>query len=764
MGPQAGIAQAGDLQARFALAEVPWAEVPWAEDSLAGEPQAHEPIATVLAAIVATPPSLGAPTPGTRGARAEPHLLRAEQLRADGARNAAIAAYEAALDADPTNPGALIGLAELLLQQREAARAQLLLLRCCGVAPTLPLVWALLGFALRATGDSAEAETAFGEALRLEPDHFGYALNRIEAAKEAGHGAEELARLEVASLADPLDAVLLTARGALLARLARIDEAIDVLETAVLLAPEEPCAALELANALVRSQRNEAAEAALSRAIELVPDTPVLRSSRAVLLMRLHRHREGVAELRAVMEVQGPRPQTLCNLSTALTSLGEQDEAVEAAWQATRLAPHGHLPWRSLLNAMAYQDGADAARMLAIARRAAAEITREAIAPFPMTADPHRRIRIGLLSQTLRSHPVGWLTIAGFENLDPAAFEIVCIGQAPTADPIERRFRAIAAQWHVVENVQRDGFVAGLRALGLDMLIELSGYGDRGMMTVCANRVAPVQVKWVGMQNHSTGIPEIDWFITDRWETPPELEHLYCERMMRLADGYVVYSPPPYAPDIAKLPALRRGHVTFGCFHNIAKVTPRVIATWAEILLRVPTARLVLKTHQVEDAETRARVLACFAAAGVGLERLDVRGGSSHRVLLRHYDDIDIVLDPFPYVGGLTTCEALWMGVPTITMPGQTFSSRHATSHMSNVGLADWVAPDRQAYVDMAVRRAGDIEALAALREGLRARVKASPLCDGPRFGRNLGRALRDAWQDWCARQASLDLAAGHPT
>jgi predicted O-linked N-acetylglucosamine transferase (SPINDLY family) len=160
---------------------------------------------------------------------------------------------------------------------------------------------------------------------------------------------------------------------------------------------------------------------------------------------------------------------------------------------------------------------------------------------------------------------------------------------------------------------------------------------------------------------------------------------------------------------------------------------------------------LVLKAHQLAEASVRDRFLASFAHHGIDPGRLEARGGSPHRALLAEYADIDVVLDPFPYSGGLTTCEALWMGVPTVTMPGETFASRHSTSHLSNVGLHDWITPDLDGYVARAVAAGSDLPGLAALRAGLRARVKASPLCDGVRFGRNLGTALRRAWAEWCA-------------
>jgi predicted O-linked N-acetylglucosamine transferase (SPINDLY family) len=304
-----------------------------------------------------------------------------------------------------------------------------------------------------------------------------------------------------------------------------------------------------------------------------------------------------------------------------------------------------------------------------------------------------------------------------------------------------------------MDPADRDAVVRCVRGAEVDILIDLGGYGDRGMLLACARRIAPVQIKWVGAQNHTTGLDEMDWFITDRWETPAGFENLYTERLLRMPDGYVCYSPPIYAPDIAPSPALATGRVTFGSFNNLAKITPDALSTWSRVLRQVHDARLVLKAHAFSDAATRDEVRARFVATGIEAERIELRGGSSHRSLLGEYRDIDIALDPFPYSGGLTTCEALWMGVPTVSLPGETFSSRHSTSHMSNVGLGDWVAGDLAEYEAIAVARAKDPTALSVLRGELRSRVRASPLCDAPRFGSGLAAALRAAWQDWCRAQ-----------
>ncbi len=682
----------------------------------------------------------------------EPLLRYAESLRHADEHAAAESAYEKTLEINPRRSEALISLALLLLRRGDAARAQLLMLRCCAIAPDNAQAWDVLGMSLMLTNDPSVAETAFAEAQRRDPGNTEIALRRIDAAMAAGIGEHELDRLEAASLDDPLNEALLVARGALLLRLRRYDEAVETLEVATALAPQSAQAASALAMALIRCNRIPPAIPALERAIALSPDDLTLRNNHAAALARVHRHREAREELEQLIATHGELPGFLCNLTNALVSLGLQEAGCSTARRAITLNSDTGLAWRTLTNALPYRDGIGGTELLEAYRRVSATIARTAPPPFANSPDPHRRIRIGLLSSTLKTHPVGWLTIAAFEALDANAYDLVCCAQPETDDALQRRFHAVSSAWHVVD--RGDGRAGEqIRALGIDVLIDLSGYGDLGLMTLCAERLAPVQMKWVGSQNHTTGLDEMDWFITDRWETPPGFERFYSERLLRLPDGYVCYSPPAYAPEVGPLPAECRGHITFGCFNNLAKVTPRGIATWAAILGRAGGARLVLKCHQLDDAATRERLHAAFAAHGIDPARLELRGSSPHRALLAQYNDIDIVLDPFPYSGGLTTCEALWMGVPTVATPGEIFASRHSTSHLSNAGLADWIAPDLADYEEIAVQRAADVTALARLRAGLRAQVKSSPLCDAPRFGRNFGAALRHVWMDWCARQ-----------
>jgi protein O-GlcNAc transferase len=683
----------------------------------------------------------------------EPPLRLAEFFRGNGNALEAELAYGRVLDINPQRKEALLALAGLLIMRGDCETARALLLRCCGILPHSADAWDALGLALLATGDAAVAASAFAEAQRLSPQTLEYALHRVDASVAAGDEDAFLAWLDVASDEDPLDSVLLTARGVLLERLGRRSEAIDALEAATTLAPEAVLPTIFHGRCLARANRLREAEAVLRHAIELDPDNSQLPNDHAVVLMRMQRHAEAHVELLAALDAHGEQLNVLCNLANTVVCLGMQEEAVAIAHRAIEMAPDAALPRRALCNTLPYRAGVTGAELLAALRACSDRLPRLPPPAFANLPDPERPLVVGLLSGTLKTHPVGWLTIAGFETLDATQFGLICLAQNGAQDLIARRFRSVAREWHDIDTVPDIALAEKSRALGIDILIDLGGYGDAARMPACAYRMAPVQMKWVGMQNHSSGLAEMDWIITDRWETPPELEHVYSERALRLSDGYVCYSPPPYAPDVVALPALNNKHVTFGCFNNLAKMTPQVIATWCTILHRVHDARLVLKTHQFSDPPTAQRILAAFAAHGIATSRIDLRGPSGHRAFLAEYNQIDIVLDPFPYSGGLTTCEALWMGVPTVTLPGETFASRHSMSHLSNAGVGDWVAPDLAAYIELAVAKASDVDALAAFRAGLRAQVKSSPLCDATRFGRSLANGLRYAWKDWCARQ-----------
>jgi len=290
-----------------------------------------------------------------------------------------------------------------------------------------------------------------------------------------------------------------------------------------------------------------------------------------------------------------------------------------------------------------------------------------------------------------------------------------------------------------------------IRADQIDILFDLAGHTARNRLLVFARKPASIQITWIGYEG-TTGLAAMDYILADRCAIPEGVEKYYREKVLRLPEVYVCYAPPADAPAVGPLPALTRGQVTFGSFNNLAKINPQVVAAWAEILRRVPEARLVLKYRGLNDAGTRCRYTELFAAQGIESARLELLAWSAYAEMLAEYQRIDIALDPFPFSGGVTTCEALWMGIPVITWPGETFAGRHSLSHLSNIGLTETIARDLDEYVKLAAALAGDLSRLARIRAGLREQVASSPLCDGERFAANLMSLLRAVWSQWTSR------------
>ncbi len=591
-------------------------------------------------------------------------------------------------------------------------------------------------------------------AVAAAPGRLDLARFWAEAAHEAGETEAMLARMRERLEARPEDLPALFITACLRALTGPAKQAIDLAEACCLLMPNEAEPAKLLGQLLGPTLWAREAAAALGRAVALAPDDPFIANDYAAALIRAYRYAEGRQVLEGLIARHGADPIRLCNLANTKLAMGDHAGAGQALRDAVTLEPGNAKILRCLLNLLAYTPDITAAAM-----RAAAETLAQALPScrqdgFDLAPDPARPLRVGLLSGTMKVHPVGWLTLAGLAALDRTEFSLIALAQNTGTDWIARGFKTLCAEWHAVDQLDDAALADFARAQRLDIVIDLGGYGDHGRLLACAHRLAPVQIKWVGAQFHSTGMPTIDWFLADRREIPPALESSYTERVLPMPDGYVCYLPPPDAPAVGSLPAAANGFITFGCLNNMAKINGRVLAAWSAILRALPHARLLLRAPQFGEPATTEVLRARLAAHDLPLDRVTVRGGAPHRAYIETYHRIDIALDPFPYTGGLTTIEALYMGVPVLTLPGETFAARHSYSHLVSVGLeADWVASDEADYIARAVRLASDWEGLATLRAGLRGRVTASPLADAPRFGKALGEALRLAWQDWCARQ-----------
>jgi predicted O-linked N-acetylglucosamine transferase (SPINDLY family) len=328
---------------------------------------------------------------------------------------------------------------------------------------------------------------------------------------------------------------------------------------------------------------------------------------------------------------------------------------------------------------------------------------------------------------------------------DRDAVEVHCYSDRARPDRHTRFLRAAADRWTDCAGLDDAALTRRIGADAIDILIDLAGHTGANRLPVFARRPAPVQATWAGYVG-TTGLAAMDFLIADRHHVPPGCEGDHAETVIRLPDAYVCYAPPDDAPAVSPPPCLGSGTVTFGSFNNLAKINDQVLALWAALLRNRPMRRLRLQSPALTDPATRARVRGRLGRHGVVPDQIVLEGATAPAAMLAAYGEIDIALDPFPYSGGLTTLEALWMGVPVVTLAGERFCSRHSTAHLTVAGHPELVTHEPAAYLALAEALAEDPDRLCRLRGRLRGDLAASPLCDGIRFTRGLEAAYRTMW------------------
>ncbi len=365
--------------------------------------------------------------------------------------------------------------------------------------------------------------------------------------------------------------------------------------------------------------------------------------------------------------------------------------------------------------------------------------------------DPERTLRIGYLSPDLHHHAVTFFFEPLLTEHDRSRFFPVCYSARQKSDHVTMRLRPLSALWRDVFAMNDEQLASQINADQIDILVDLAGHMGENRLPVFSRKPAPIQISWLGYPN-TTGLTTMDYRLTDAIADPPGLtDRYYTERLIRLPRGFLCYRPSESAPAVGPLPAATSGAITFGSFNNLSKITSGTVELWCAILQRVPNSRLVLKNASFTDMPTRQPYYRAFEKHGIGRERLDFRG--LHLELTDHqsvYNEIDIALDPFPYNGATTTCEALWMGVPVIALAGEWHAGRVGASILTQVELTELIASDSDDYVRIAVELAHDRERLLELRRRLRLLMTASPLCDSKSFARAVDEVYRSVWRSWC--------------
>ncbi len=618
-------------------------------------------------------------------------------------------------------------LADALIASGRRAERSGRLARACrryraavAVAPRHAAAHLNLGAALDAGGDSAAAERAYAALLAEDPanPYGNYNLGRLRYARGELADAGRLLHAALQGKPDFADALVALAN----VQDARGDAAAAAasLESAIALRPALGGAWVNYAEVLWKLNRGDEAEAALRRALELEP--------RLVPAWHL--------------------------LGNILRGTSRLTDALQAFAAARRLEPARFDLESMELLTLSLSDTLSAEELFARHRAFGARLEAAVpprTAPPGLTREPERRLRIGYVSCDFNRHPVAWFMLPLLERHDRARYEALCYFTGDKVDEVTGQVRAAADGWREATAWTDAELAAAIQRDAVDVLVDLTGHAGALRLGAFAHQPAPLQLSWLGYL-HSTGLTRIGYRLSDARADPPgSSDRLHTEKLLRLPHSLWCFRPPYTANHAAEPPCSSNGYVTFGSFNHAPKLSATVRRLWAGILLRLPQSRLLLVG--VPEGRAREDLLRDFGAAGVGAERLTILPRVSVGEYLQQFDAVDIALDTTPYGGGTTTFDALWMGVPVLTLAGERPASRSAASILGALGLDEWIAASADEYLRLALAHAADPGRIAALRAGLRRRLQDSPLMDEARFARDVEAAYRELWRAWCGQR-----------
>jgi predicted O-linked N-acetylglucosamine transferase (SPINDLY family) len=645
---------------------------------------------------------------------------------------------------------------------------------------------------LHQAGRFADAAGIYQRLLEILPDSHDIRHLQGLALFDLGQPTEGIRLMEDALARNPGAGHYYNNLGSRLIDHGDLARAEELLTQGTTRSPACPATRYNLGNALFRQGKYLPAIASYREALARQPDFAMCDLQLGLALHNAGLRSEALAHYQAAVTAHPDNPALRINHGALLQSECDLDGAAEAFRHAVRLAPQDATPLNNL--AVVMKEVGDIGEATRLLRRcvelkpSSLEIHSNLILtlhydPTAIAADlnsahegwnsrhpsprlphtnvpePGRRLRLGFVSPDLRDHVVGRALLPSFRRFDPDRFELYCYGNT-VEDPVGAEFRARCHGWRELGTKTAAQLAETIAADGVDILIDLALHTSDNRLDVFALKPAPLQISWLGYPE-SSGVATMDYRLTDAWLEPPsgnQLAHPQ-EKAALLPDCWTCYEPPTGYPEVNALPSAAGKPFTYGSFNNNCKINGAVLDAWAQLLLATPGSRLQLLAKQ---GGHRRRFVDEFARRGVDAARilfadyLPASADLSQGALLARYHDIDVALDTFPYGGMTTTLDALWMGVPVVSLVGERNLGRAGLSILNNVGLGELAAKDVDAYVETAMRLAQDQLRLAALRASLRERMRSSPLLDAEGYTRKVEQAFRDMWVDWCERQAMV--------
>ena len=614
-------------------------------------------------------------------------------------------------------------------QAGRLAEAEKVYRQVLAVEPSHPDALHLLGLITMNDGRLDEAQSLISRAIEVMPSVPAYRATLDACHRNKAASIAEAARI----LVDKKD----------------LDGATKLCDQALALVPDS-AEALNVKGAILRDREDVAgARAAWIKSIQANPSLADPHNNLGTILVEECNYDDAIAAFKTAIKAMPEHPEAHVNLAMVLMDQGRVEEARKNLEFGLLSVPESSALDSALLFLLQGDPSIEPEELFTRHRAWASKYcpnTGES-PRHTNNPDPHRRLRIGYVSGDFREHVVMKFARVLFTDFSPERFETYCFSNTSSADEITAEVKSFVNHWHDIKPLSEEDADRLIRQEQIDILVDLSGHTGDTRLKLFARKPAPVQVTYLGYPD-TTGLPNMDYRLTDNYADPPGLtERFHSEELVRLPSTFLCFDPRDTA-EITWSPGPR---IIFGSFNALRKINDEVIATWAKILEQVPDSQLLVKANALRSKRCTRRLTNRFASHGIGLDRLILRNFTPSRSdHLQMHNEIDIALDPFPYNGTATSCDVLSMGVPIITLAGQTHRARVGVSLLSNLGTPELIAPTRQAYVQLAVDLANDLPRIQRLRAGLRDQFIRSPLVDRKRFMADLEAAYRGMWERWC--------------
>ncbi len=670
-----------------------------------------------------------------------------------GDRNAAKVAASSIPEESPERGDALNLLAVVAQDEGHQLDAERYVRAALELSPKNPIYLNTLGNGLLSQGRSDEAVVAFSEAHDAAPDQADILFNLANAQKQESLLEDAIdSYYRVLALRPGYSgaynnlALILKATG-------DVESAAAILIEAVAYAPKSADLRFNLGNTLHAAGRLSAAESAYRKTIEINPDHAEAHANLGVVLSEGGLKKDAEACFRKALNIN----PDLAPAYVGLADLVDDGSLDAVSHRRTILAMKPDLAAirSSLLMCMHYAPDATREELFKEHKLFGSMHGGQFLPAFKSDHDfsPNRKLRIGVVSGDFRFHAMLFFALPVFEARDPDSWELYCYSTTAKPDGYSKAFRTTADKWRDVRYLGAEDLAHLIVSDGVDILIDLSGHAPHNRLLTFALRPAPLQIAW-GDYVDTRGLAEIDVLFGDDTHTPASEDQYYVERVVRFAPDYICYRPPGYAPPVSNPPCVKNSCITFGSFSEVTKIGPTSVSNWAAVLRAVPDSRFLLNGHLLADGARQGKMISMFMEEGIGTDRLVFETGGPHEQFLAQYAAVDVVLDTAPYSGGLTTCEALLMGVPVLTLPGDRFCGRHAAAHLVHGGYPEGVSSSLDDFISKAVAFSENVGSLANLRKSLRQNLMTSRLCDIPSFAQAFYGALRVEWEARCSEQA----------